>query len=422
MTNSTVVIEASQTSETSPSDEINKSVDQAVKSIESITIINETTTVNDPAATATSTATANNTENTTPSQSNPTPAPAPPTSSGGAWGSSKKSWSSLFNSQQAAAAAAAAQAAAQSSSSKSSSKNPKSPLSVSTSLPVQATHTNGNLSETSSSSSVSAATSSSTAASVPPQPLSIDALKTLGTHFKQCELKHSAPALQPRGIINKQNWCYVNATLQALLACPPFYNLIKSIFTKIKKDNINGKLVPCISALGRFIYEFKVMVRNSEQSNKSSGGLSIYTSSGKELILGEPFEIDYFYETLANLKAELSFKMGRQEDAQEFLSFLLNRLHEEMVKCLESLNPASQTATASNNQNDYSKTNGNSSSKAQLLTMQSQNHKDTNNNTNNNNDEQDEDEWKEVGKKIELLLLERPNLNNLHYLIYFVDN
>jgi len=77
----------------------------------------------------------------------------------------------------------------------------------------------------------------------------VDVLKAMGNILKQCELKHSAPALQPRGIRNKQSWCYINATLQALLACPPFYNLIKSIFQKIKSSNQNMKSVPCIAAL-----------------------------------------------------------------------------------------------------------------------------------------------------------------------------
>lgn len=156
-----------------------------------------------------------------------------------------------------------------------------------------------------------------------------DVLKMLGNMLKQCELKHSAPALQPRGIVNKQTWCYINATLQALLACPPLYNLIKSIFQKIKSSNQNMKSVPCISALGRYISEFKTMIRAQQIDAKSTNNLTI----------GEPFAIDYFYEALANLKAEARFKSGRQEDAQEFLSFLLNRIHDEMVTCLDSLNP-----------------------------------------------------------------------------------
>lgn len=42
-------------------------------------------------------------------------------------------------------------------------------------------------------------------------------------------LKHSLPFLKPRGFVNKGNGCYINATLQALIACPPFYNLMKEI-------------------------------------------------------------------------------------------------------------------------------------------------------------------------------------------------
>ena len=139
--------------------------------------------------------------------------------------------------------------------------------------------------------------------------------------------------------------------------------------------------MPCIAALGRFISEFKTMVRvqhdnQSKQSNSSS------SFSHKELVLGEPFEVDYFYDTLANLKAELTFKQGRQEDAQEFLSLLLNRLHDEMVKCLESLN---QNANIENNTtNEHSKTNGSAT---------------TNNHTQEEQQADEDDEWKEVGKK-----------------------
>ncbi|KAK0147663.1 Ubiquitin carboxyl-terminal hydrolase 10 [Merluccius polli] len=56
------------------------------------------------------------------------------------------------------------------------------------------------------------------------------------------KLIHKPVSLQPRGLINKGNWCYINAvsfyvhncafwliTLQALIACPPMYHLMKSI-------------------------------------------------------------------------------------------------------------------------------------------------------------------------------------------------
>ena len=294
-------------------------------------------------------------------------------------------WSSLFKSAAAAEAAAAAQQtnSAKISAQKSASSSSKQPLTASVSSPATSN-------STSSTNSHAHLNGHSNESSTNNNSNSSDVLKLLGTFFKQCELKHSAPALQPRGIRNRQNWCYVNATLQALLACPPFYNLIKNVYNKIKNSNASTKNVPCIAALGRFVSEFKVMVRNaSSTSSYENATKTLSTNSGKELVIGETFEMDYFYDTLAGLQqAEPQFKSGRQEDAQEFLSFLLNRLHEEMIKCLESLNPANATSNTTsssntnNNTNEHSKLNGNSS------------------NTNNDSQEnEDEDEWKEVGKK-----------------------
>ena len=47
--------------------------------------------------------------------------------------------------------------------------------------------------------------------------------------LKSYEQNNHMVPLQPRGLINKGYWCYVNAPLQALLACPLFYNLASSI-------------------------------------------------------------------------------------------------------------------------------------------------------------------------------------------------
>jgi ubiquitin carboxyl-terminal hydrolase 10 len=282
-------------------------------------------------------------------------------------------WSSLFKSQQAAAAAAAAADAAasqQSSTSKlkvpatATPGKPNATNSVASSLPVNShAQTNGHSSDHTDHSK------------------SADALKSLGNLFKDCQLKHSAPALQPRGLRNKQNWCYVNATLQALLACPPFYNLIRTTYLKVKSSN-NASMaaqVPFLTALGRFVSEFKVMVRSAGDKSK-------------ELVLGEPFDIDYFYDALqqassaASSNGEATFgKMGRQEDAQEFLSFLLNRLHDEMTKCLDALNPTTANQVNNNHSgNNYGHMNGNSKTTAiQELA----------------NADDNDDDWNVVGKK-----------------------
>ena len=53
--------------------------------------------------------------------------------------------------------------------------------------------------------------------------------KQLAEHLANYELLTTPLPLLPRGLINKSNWCYINATLQALIACPSFVHLVKSL-------------------------------------------------------------------------------------------------------------------------------------------------------------------------------------------------
>lgn len=55
--------------------------------------------------------------------------------------------------------------------------------------------------------------------------------RELAAYLQEYALNHVAPAFLPRGLTNRSNWCFVNAILQALLACPPFYNLMKNLPT-----------------------------------------------------------------------------------------------------------------------------------------------------------------------------------------------
>jgi hypothetical protein len=361
-------------------------------------------------------------------------------SSSSASGSGNKSWSSLFKNKSLSSTLASSTTSAnpsEASSAISNSKNGQlqnssSPSSSNANLmnnnanassTAQVTshaHLNGTTGHSSALSSSSSSSTNLTQASENTTN-SDDLLKLLGAYFKQCELKHSAPALQPRGIRNKQNWCYVNATLQALLACPPFYNLIRNVYSKIKSSNMSTKQIPCITALGKFVADFKTMIRTSSTSSESgsnTGGILIKSSNSKELIIGEPFEIEYFYEALAGMKADLKFNVGRQEDAQEFLTFLLNRLHEEMIKCLESLNantklPSSFTSSSAlssiQTPVDHSKLNGNSGATVKSL------------NEENTNNQLDADDWKEVGKKNRAFVTRKVSANlpiNLKFVIF----
>lgn len=45
----------------------------------------------------------------------------------------------------------------------------------------------------------------------------------------QYQMEKQTVSLLPRGLINRNNYCYINSILQALLACPPFYNLLVAL-------------------------------------------------------------------------------------------------------------------------------------------------------------------------------------------------
>lgn len=143
----------------------------------------------------------------------------------------------------------------------------------------------------------------------------------LGKRLKDIHLKHSLPYLMPRGFINRGNWCYINATLQALLYCPPFYNLMREIgeIPGLFRDKSS---TPIIDSFAKFFSNFlpsEPMIKRAKSSD----------FNGQDIAKGESFEPKCIYDTLGQIKIECL--KGKQEDAEEFLSSILNGLHDEMV-------------------------------------------------------------------------------------------
>ena len=161
----------------------------------------------------------------------------------------------------------------------------------------------------------------------------------LGTFLKQYNLKHVSNALLPRGLLNRSNWCFVNAILQALLACPPFYNLMKSLSTVIHPLKQSKSKTPMLDAILEFINEFSIL--ETQQINKPQK--KDKNRKKDDIVTGISLEPGYVYNMLLNLEDE-TFKVvdGRQEDAEEFLSCLLNGLSDEMsgkMKLVENDQP-----------------------------------------------------------------------------------
>ncbi|CAF2068676.1 unnamed protein product [Brassica napus] len=131
-----------------------------------------------------------------------------------------------------------------------------------------------------------------------------------------------APPLKdftPRGLINAGNLCFLNATLQALLSCSPFVQLLQGIqLQDIPKDES-----PTLAAFSEFISEL-----DAPSSSTFRNNVAVVES-------GRPFTPAMFETVLRNFTPDVLNNMSgrpRQEDAQEFLSFIMDQMHDELLK------------------------------------------------------------------------------------------
>lgn len=137
----------------------------------------------------------------------------------------------------------------------------------------------------------------------------------------------------------------MNASLQALVACPPFYNLLKSIPTHHVAALRAKASTPTIDAMIDLVNEFAPLPAGSRLTpagpqRKSQGaqyGGNNSSNSKKEdpaydLTCDPPFEPTTIHKLWNSSRSEHE---GRQEDAEEFLSYLLNKLNDEMLEVNE---------------------------------------------------------------------------------------
>ncbi|KAJ1564815.1 hypothetical protein HK405_013911, partial [Cladochytrium tenue] len=120
--------------------------------------------------------------------------------------------------------------------------------------------------------------------------------------------------LRPRGLVNNGNMCFMNAILQPLVHCPPFYNFVRGIASEMA-HTFNSK-TPLLDSMIIFLNEF------DEEKPDNPKKFNIYDE--------EAFAPEYVYDALRDMK-KISSTKGRQEDAEEFLGFILDGLHEELL-------------------------------------------------------------------------------------------
>ncbi|KAL4204281.1 hypothetical protein AMTRI_Chr01g108980 [Amborella trichopoda] len=134
-----------------------------------------------------------------------------------------------------------------------------------------------------------------------------------------CEPGAAMKYLQRRGLLNMGNLCFLNATLQALLSCSHFVQLLQLLKTR----NFPKVGYPTLHAFIDFISEFDMPADSSFKKNE------------KMLEAGRPFCPAMFEPVLKKFTPDVPPSISgrsRQEDAQEFLSFVMDQMHDELLR------------------------------------------------------------------------------------------
>ncbi|CAD6499409.1 BgTH12-03525 [Blumeria graminis f. sp. triticale] len=153
--------------------------------------------------------------------------------------------------------------------------------------------------------------------------------KNLAEYLKSFNANTNDPKtkfLEPRGLVNTGNMCYMNSILQGLVFCSPFFNFLDQVS---KRTTFSFKSeTPLLDAMILFIHEYSVIepATSLDQSR-------IHSKQGQVDKYGEPFTPDFFYNVINQLPRFSSMrKCGHQQDAEEFLGFLLEGLHDDCVQ------------------------------------------------------------------------------------------
>ncbi|CAD1479173.1 unnamed protein product, partial [Heterotrigona itama] len=165
----------------------------------------------------------------------------------------------------------------------------------------------------------------------------------MGEFLLSYQMDKQTVSLLPRGLTNRSNYCYINSILQALLACPPFYNLLMALPHSKNSNKMRSSSTPLIDSMIKFVHEFTPLSDGARLARKERAN-----KRGEDTIVdiqcGVAFEPFYVYTMLKNMSAAGVFSVeGRQEDAEEFLSCLLNGINDEMLEVMGPKNKGSIT-------------------------------------------------------------------------------
>ncbi|KAL4784583.1 hypothetical protein BJX76DRAFT_356940 [Aspergillus varians] len=150
-----------------------------------------------------------------------------------------------------------------------------------------------------------------------------DVILNLGDDVSQYSDK--VTFLEPRGLVNTGNMCYMNSVLQILVSCVPFYQFLDHVGKRALHSFQSD--FPVVDALIMFMKEFRVIDAAHDEEQ-----LRMRLKANELEQYGEAFIPEYVYEVIRQLPRFRDMRRGHQQDAQEFLGFLLEEMHEECAR------------------------------------------------------------------------------------------
>lgn len=117
--------------------------------------------------------------------------------------------------------------------------------------------------------------------------------------------------------------------LQVLVFCLPFYDFLAKVAQRARHAFKSD--TPLIDAIIMFVQEYPVIC-----SAKSVDQLRLQLKPEDYENYGDSFIPEYVYSAIKDLPRFREMRRGHQQDAQEFLGFLLEELHEECARAMRS--------------------------------------------------------------------------------------